>query len=98
MDMPNGDSRDLGRCAPALPSRIIPSCGFPETWDRSELRLSASLLVVIVILVGGVVALPVVWPTVSRFPFVWPVLVSALLSLVAVSSQSYIRVVRTRRI
>ncbi|MFJ2851257.1 hypothetical protein [Streptomyces rubiginosohelvolus] len=67
-----------------------------------ELRICASLLFVLLIILLGIVVLPTVWPGWEQLPALWPLLSPLALSLlgllVALSKRSYLRYVRVRQV
>ncbi|MFG2767437.1 hypothetical protein [Streptomyces rubiginosohelvolus] len=67
-----------------------------------ELRICASLLFVLLIILLSIVVLPTVWPGWEQLPALWPFLSPLALSLlgllVALSKRSYLRYVRVRQV
>ncbi|WP_157878528.1 hypothetical protein [Streptomyces chattanoogensis] len=62
-----------------------------------DIRLCASLPIVLLILVAIIIVWPTVWPVVGDVPGSWPVFVAAALSLLGAAGRTYIRVARIRR-
>nr|PPQ56289.1 hypothetical protein C5F59_06060 [Streptomyces sp. QL37] len=66
------------------------------------MRICASLLVVLLIILLGIVVFPTVWPGWDQLPVVWPFLCPPVLSLVgllvALSKRSYLRYSRVRQV
>ncbi|KOU39409.1 hypothetical protein ADK55_33355 [Streptomyces sp. WM4235] len=62
-----------------------------------ELRICASLLFVLLIIVLGIVVFPVVWPGWEALSLVWPFVLSLIGLLVALSKRSFVRYVRVRQ-
>ncbi|MGY5079234.1 hypothetical protein ACWIGX_19440 [Streptomyces nigrescens] len=97
--MTSEENRELALTPPEFPPGIIPARSGGETRSAAlvDLRLCASLPIVIIILVPAIVVLPKVWPAVVNLPIPWPFVVCAALSLVGLSCHSYLRIVRFRR-
>ncbi|MEV7383880.1 hypothetical protein [Streptomyces lydicus] len=97
--MTSGENRELALTPPEFPPGIIPALSGGETRSAAlvDLRLCASLPIVIIILVAVIVLLPGAWPAVVNLPIPWPFVVCATLSLVGLSGHSYLRIVRFRR-
>ncbi|MFD8023684.1 hypothetical protein ACFXJO_04520 [Streptomyces lavendulae] len=94
-----GINRMWAASAPVVPQGIIPVPDGDETRSAAliDIRLCATLLLVIIAAVIIIVVPPSTWPQVVGTPAVWPLLVTAVLSVVRLSRRSHIRIVRLRR-
>lgn len=93
-----GENRELAFTPPEVPLGVIPPLGGGETRSTAlvDLRLCASLLVIVIVLVTPAVLLPR-WPVAEDVSGLWPLVLSVVLILVGLSRRSYIRIVCFRR-
>ncbi|GAU71082.1 hypothetical protein ACFY12_07810 [Streptomyces sp. NPDC001339] len=91
-------SRGSAMEPPASRKGIIPSPERGETrsFDRWEVHLCSSLLVVVFVVVLIVVALPDLWPFIVGVPAIWPLGARVIALLLASCRRSGVRYVRVR--
>lgn len=97
--MTSGKAGELQTSSPEPHVGIIPASGGGETRITTlvDVRLCASLLIVVVLVVAVIVLVPANWPAPAGIPGVWALVPSAVVSLLALSRRSYLRVLRFRR-
>lgn len=102
--MTTENSREQANVPPVVPSGIIPApqAPKPRSVHLYELRICASLLLMLLIILLGIVAFLSVRPGWEQLPALWPFLFPLALPLigllVALSKRSYLRYVRVRQV